>query len=66
MIVQCCVCKKVRQRDESWRALEQALPDKAAVSHGYCPVCAAKAFDEIADYVSAANAKERSRMYSAA
>lgn len=46
MTIQCCVCKKVR-REERWtRATQKELRDEA-VSHGYCPSCAKKAFAEI-------------------
>ena len=45
MVIQCCVCKKVRVngqwRDVSIRRIEDM------VSHGYCPRCAEAAFAEI-------------------
>lgn len=39
MVVQCCVCKKIRQADGSWR--HQAIPagEENYVSHSYCPEC---------------------------
>lgn len=52
MIVQCCVCKKVRDQGE-WIAPDKtAAPNVNELSHGYCPVCAAKAFDEIRAWLS--------------
>ena len=51
MVVQCCLCRQVR-KGKQWEEPVQA--DLAGgVSHGYCPVCAAKAFAEIQDLVSA-------------
>jgi len=56
MIVQCCVCKKVRD-DGKWTRLDDApIPDTNDVSHGYCPECAANAFAQLA-----ATAPKRSR-----
>lgn len=46
MIVQCCLCKKVRQGKQWVIANPSDLAD-AHVSHGYCPACAAQAFAEI-------------------
>ncbi|MFA5125267.1 MAG: hypothetical protein WC473_05615 [Patescibacteria group bacterium] len=46
MIVQCCVCRRVRLSGVSgvsWA--EQAIPPGEDVSHGYCPECAAKAYE---------------------
>ncbi len=46
MTVQCCVCKRVRE-GKAWYVMnvpEQAL---APISHGYCPVCASRAFAEL-------------------
>jgi len=37
MVVQCCVCKKVRQTDGSWT--EQSVEGRRDISHGYCPDC---------------------------
>ncbi len=46
MIIQCCVCKKVR-RDGVWvKADSQELQD-SQVSHSYCPACAEIASQEI-------------------
>lgn len=44
MIIQCCVCHKVRQEDGSWK--EEDTMDRMDVSHGYCPPCAEKALAE--------------------
>lgn len=46
MKVQCCVCKCVRE-GERWVAKRPADLEAQTFSHGYCPDCAAKAFDEI-------------------
>jgi len=51
MVVQCCLCRQVR-KGKQWE--EPVQGDLAgAVSHGYCPVCAAKAFAEIQDLIGA-------------
>ena len=47
MIVQCCVCKKVRTNG-SWTEPGERTEDAMSVSHGYCPECAAHAFAQIA------------------
>lgn len=45
MVIQCCVCKKVRVNGH-WREVPtQRIKD--LVSHGYCPRCAEEAFAEI-------------------
>lgn len=45
MVIQCCVCKKVRVQGY-WRDVPlQHIEDQ--VSHGYCPRCAEAAFAEI-------------------
>lgn len=46
MTVQCCVCKRVRE-GKAWYVTN--LPERALgpVSHGYCPVCAARAYEEL-------------------
>jgi hypothetical protein len=43
MIVQCCVCKKIRI-GQNWRAPAGHFAISELVSHGYCPECAAEAF----------------------
>lgn len=44
MIVQCCVCEKVRE-DGRWFVLAKPVdPHETAISHGYCPSCADEAF----------------------
>jgi len=46
MVVQCCVCKKVRT-GHGWISEKTLRELKESISHGYCPKCAAKAFKEI-------------------
>ena len=46
IIVQCCQCKRVRE-DGEWVGIPAAEVEKCAVSHGYCPECAAQAFEEL-------------------
>lgn len=45
MMVQCCVCKRIRQGD-AWTDASEAENGRE-VSHGYCPACAEAAFAEI-------------------
>jgi uncharacterized protein YlaI len=46
MLVQCCVCEKIRQGGQ-WAAVpEEKLRDEE-ISHGYCPECAEAAFAEL-------------------
>lgn len=49
MVVQCCVCKKVRM-DGNWVDAQADQVRLAEVSHGYCPVCADDAFREVREY----------------
>ncbi len=50
MVVQCCVCQKIRLNG-TW--LDRELPcSPEDVSHGYCPECAAEAFAEIRRYLA--------------
>ena len=49
MVVQCCVCKKIRI-DGVWRASDPSAPRFEEVSHGYCPSCADDAFREVREY----------------
>jgi hypothetical protein len=52
MVIQCCVCKKVRN-GSAWAKTTVSDSHECDVSHGYCPVCAKKAFAEIKeDYAS--------------
>ena len=46
----CSICKKIRDRDESWQPLEAyfSAHTDIALSHGLCPDCARKHY---ADYV---------------
>lgn len=46
MDVQCCVCKKLRHGSR-WVPVADSQLDYDGISHGYCPKCAAKAFEEI-------------------
>lgn len=46
MLVQCCVCKKVR-KGGTWTHVSEKELASQHVSHGYCPKCAAEAFAEI-------------------
>ncbi|NIA14079.1 MAG: hypothetical protein GWP08_08355 [Nitrospiraceae bacterium] len=52
MIVQCCLCKKVR-RGKRWEKPHARELDDKHVSHGYCPVCADKAFTEMRGLICA-------------
>jgi hypothetical protein len=49
MVVQCCVCRKVRDGSRWNKPPKGHHPE--TVSHGYCPVCAAEAFAEIRRYL---------------
>jgi len=46
MIVQCCICKHVR-KGKQWVEADPIDLACEHISHGYCPVCAAKAYAEI-------------------
>ncbi len=46
MVVQCCVCRKVRVAGR-WVSGEELVREQSGISHGYCPPCAAVAFEEI-------------------
>ncbi len=50
MIVQCCSCGKVRQSGH-WVSISKGKLAEKHVSHGYCPVCAEKAYAEIREFV---------------
>lgn len=43
MLVQCCVCKKVRH-GRDWTDAPPSLPEHELVSHGYCPECASAVY----------------------
>ena len=45
----CCVCKKVRDDRNYWHQVELFISERtdAKFSHGYCPDCYQKAFEEI-------------------
>lgn len=45
MVVQCCACKRIRE-GSAWIIPVVSLEGEE-ISHGYCPVCAAKAFAQI-------------------
>jgi len=44
----CCVCKKIRNEDGNWQQMESYISEHSGTrfSHGYCPECAKKAFEE--------------------
>jgi len=44
MIVQCCVCKKIRQEDNSWKI---PVKGERGESHAYCPICKTSVLQEI-------------------
>ena len=46
MLVQCCVCKRVR-KGGAWVKMRPPPDREGGVSHGYCPACAAKAFEQV-------------------
>lgn len=46
MLVQCCVCKKVREAGR-WKESSDIDIGDRDFSHGYCPPCAAQVFAEI-------------------
>lgn len=46
MVVQCCLCQKVRQ-GKQWESVSESTKLPKEVSHGYCPTCAKQAFEEI-------------------
>lgn len=46
MVTQCCVCKKYRAGTR-WGHMADTQQLKNGVSHGYCPDCAEKAFEEV-------------------
>lgn len=55
MVVQCCVCHKVRENGK-WLKPSEA-PNPELCSHGYCPVCAAEAFAEVERWIAQERAK---------
>ena len=44
MVTICCVCQKTKTED-GW--INQPQPLHELPSHGYCPICAQKALEEI-------------------
>ncbi|MDO8669317.1 MAG: hypothetical protein Q7K65_03420 [Candidatus Buchananbacteria bacterium] len=46
MVTQCCVCKKVKITAEVWQFGSTAEAGQE-ISHGYCPSCAEKVWEEI-------------------
>ena len=44
LIVQCCVCKRIR--DSRGDFLDIPAPKKAAITHTYCPACYDKAMSQ--------------------
>lgn len=49
MITQCCDCQKIRH-DEQWVQASPLDYSDTAISHGYCPTCAAKAMLTVDQY----------------
>ena len=47
MIVQCCVCEKVKVNGSWFATAKPVNPHETAISHGYCPACAEEAFGEL-------------------
>ncbi len=45
----CCVCKRVRIDTDYWTQVEAFVRNRSKLefSHTYCPVCAAKALEEL-------------------
>lgn len=54
MIVQCCVCRRVRENG-AWVAPPESANDE--ISHGYCPACSERIFAEIRERRCAKTAK---------
>ena len=46
MLIQCCVCKKYRHKGR-WVRNDPRVEHEGRVSHSYCPLCAARAVEEI-------------------
>ncbi len=46
MVIQCCVCAKIRN-GARWETPESTLSPKSPVTSSYCPVCADEARAEI-------------------
>lgn len=48
----CSYCKKIRDDKGAWKQIEVYISDRseAAFSHGYCPDCAKKAFEEVEEF----------------
>jgi hypothetical protein len=46
MVVQCCVCQKVREGSE-WVAVEEPYLATRRISHSYCPICKKASLDAI-------------------
>ena len=47
----CSHCKKMREKEGSWKPMEQFISDKtdAVFSHGICPDCAQEHYGHITD-----------------
>lgn len=61
MLVQCCVCNKMRDRGR-WKDPPDVERGEQEVSHGYCPSCAAKVFAEIRNRHQEDEEPERARV----
>lgn len=53
MVVQCCVCRKVRHQSGQWNHDVPPAHITPEASHAYCPPCADAAFAEIRRRVEA-------------
>jgi hypothetical protein len=44
----CAQCKKIRNEKGEWEQMEAYISERSSAffSHGYCPACARKAFEE--------------------
>lgn len=45
----CASCKRIRNKEGKWEQIESYISNRSEMvfSHGYCPVCAQKLYDEI-------------------
>lgn len=54
MIIQCCVCHKIRSEETWLEIVNEAICDKV-ISHGYCPACFDAALIEVLSFANDAN-----------
>jgi len=45
LIVQCCVCRRMRHQSNGWEAL--TIPPNVEISHTYCESCGEKILQEL-------------------